>query len=126
MSSDPVALPAPLADAQTRFAEWRSRRVRRTERIPAVLWRAAARCAARFGVHPTARALGLDSGALKRQMAPTPDAPFVELIPSLGASPPECILELENSAGAKLRIELRGPAVPDIIELAHRFGRDEA
>jgi hypothetical protein len=33
---------------------------------------------------------------------------------------------LENSAGAKLRIELRGPAVPDIIELAHRFGRDEA
>lgn len=124
--------PAPLADARKQFSEWRSNRARRTERIPLALWKAAARCAVRFGIHPTARALGLDYAALKRRMplvakpARTVDSPFVELVPSVRSSSPECVVELENRAGAKLRIELRGSAIPDLIDLARRFTREEA
>ncbi len=53
-------------------------------------------------------------------------SPFVELVPSVRSSSPECVVEIENRAGAKLRIELRGPAIPDLIDLAHRFTREEA
>jgi hypothetical protein len=132
MTTDPSALPASLARARSRFAQWRSSRARQTERIPAALWKAAARCAARFGVHPTARALGLDYAALKRQMtsaaipARTAASSFVELLPSVRSSQPECVVELESKAGTKLRIELRGSAIPDLVELARRFGREES
>ena len=42
-----TTLPARLANARGRFAEWRSKRACRTERIPPALWKVAARCAAR-------------------------------------------------------------------------------
>lgn len=131
MSSQPPDLPPPLSDVRSRFATWRSERRRRTERIPPALWKAAARCAARFGIHRTARALGLDHASLKRRVVPeaTPvraaRSRFVELVPSVGPLEPECVLELESRGGAKLRIELRGSAVPDIVELARRFGGEE-
>ena len=64
-SSDPNTLPVLLVSAQSKFTEWRSKRASRTERIPPALWKAATRCAARFGIHPTARALGLDYASLK-------------------------------------------------------------
>ena len=131
-SSDPNPLPTLLAGARSKFTEWRSKRASRTERIPPALWKAATRCAGRFGIHPTARALGLDYAALKRRMAPvakparTVASPFVELVPSVRSSSPECVVELENRAGAKLRIEFRGAAIPALIALARRFAREEA
>ena len=131
MSSQPPDLPPPLSDVRIRFATWRSQRVRRTERIPPALWKAAARCAARFGIHRTARALGLDHSSLKRRMVPTRTpvrtrrSTFVELVPPVSFSAPECVVELESPSGAKLRLELRGSAIPDLVELARRFGREE-
>ncbi len=131
MKSDPAALPAPLVDARNRFAEWRSTRARQTARTPPALWKAAARCAARFGIYRTARALGIDYVCLKRRVAPAAKPPqtapstFVELLPSVRSLPPECVVELESRAGTKLRIELRGSAIPDLVELALRFGREE-
>ena len=131
-SSDPNTLPVLLVGARSKFTEWRSKRASRTERIPPALWKTATRCAERFGIHPTARALGLDYASLKRRMplvakpAQSAASPFVELVPSVRSSSPECVVELENRAGAKLRIELRGGAIPDLIDLARRFTRDEA
>ena len=58
--------------------------------------------------------------------ARTAASPFVELVPSVRSSFPECVVELESRAGAKLRIELRGSAIPDLIDLARRFAREEA
>jgi len=52
-------------------------------------------------------------------------SPFVELVPSVRSSSPECVVEIENRAGGKLRIELRGAAIPDLIDLARRFTREE-
>jgi hypothetical protein len=50
---------------------------------------------------------------------------FVELVSPRRDSQPECVLELENCKGAKLRLEVRGSAIPDVVELVRRFGRDE-
>ena len=40
---------------------------------------------------------------------------FVELVPPEGACPPECILELENPRGAKMRIHVKGKPIPDVV-----------
>ena len=125
-------LPARVEATRERFEKWRSDRPSRACPIPTDLWAAAARCAHEFGYHRTAQVLGLDSGKLKRKAEalgkrPRKSVPgFVELVaPGRGALA-ECTVELENRAGAKLRIELRGAAVPDLIDLARRFTRDEA
>ena len=131
MTADSLVLPAMLAAARNRFARWRSKRACRSERIPPALWKVAARCAVRFGIYRTARSLGLDYACLKRRVVPAGKPiqrsaePFVELLPSVRLSQPECVVEVENRAGAKLRIELPGSAVPDVVELARRFGREE-
>jgi hypothetical protein len=46
-------------------------------------------------------------------------APFLELVPPLSAS--ECLLELENAAGAKMRVHLKGVASPDLAALSRSF-----
>jgi hypothetical protein len=124
-------LPARVKATRERFEKWRSERPSRACPIPAELWAAAARCARQFGYWRTGQVLGLDSGKLKRQAETFGKRPrkrvpgFVELVvPGRGASA-ECIVELENRAGVKLRVELRGSAVPDLVELARRFGSEE-
>jgi hypothetical protein len=125
-------LPARVEATRERFDKWRSERPSRACPIPTDLWAAAARCARQLGYCRTAQVLGLDSGKLKRQAEalgkrPRKSVPgFVELVaPGRGALA-ECVVELENRAGAKLRIELRGSAIPDLIDLARRFTREEA
>jgi hypothetical protein len=125
-------LPTRLESTRERFETWRSGRPSQACPIPTDLWAAAARCGSQFGYYRTAQVLGLDSGKLKRQAEalgkrPRKSVPgFVELVaPGRGALA-ECVVELENRAGAKLRIELRGSAIPDLIDLARRFTSDEA
>ncbi len=53
-------------------------------------------------------------------------ATFFELTPPGPACPFECILELENSGGAKMRVHLKGGEVPDLTALCRSFWRGEA
>jgi hypothetical protein len=82
--------------------------------------------ARQYGVHRTCRVLGLDYAVLKRRveanaahgstgsvMAPS----FVELLPGGSAARAECVVELEEPSGARLRIELKGVAAPDLVTL---------
>jgi hypothetical protein len=115
------------------LARWRQTRTGRS-RIPADLWASAVKAAGRYGLNPTARALELDYKSLQRHVAVAcaSDGPignaklgretlatFVELAPPVGpASLPECVLELENAGGAKMRIHLKGVGVPDLAALS--------
>jgi hypothetical protein len=53
-------------------------------------------------------------------------AGFVELAPPSAAGFPECILEMESPAGAKMRIHLKGAEVPDVAALSRSFWSVEA
>lgn len=125
--------PAPLAAVRRRFEHWRSTR-RQPCRIPPPLWKAAVRCATKYGIHRVVCALGLDYNSLKRRVmatagaAATPSHPpaFVELVPPGRNGPAECIVEVERPGGARLRIELRGSGIPDLAELARRFSVEGA
>lgn len=131
----PSVLPAEFQELQHRFALWR--RTRRSGMpIPPALWAAAIRVAHRHGATRTARALGLDSHKLKMLMevpgrtppttAPvSPDRPaFVELVPPPAAGR-ACRLEVEGPRGGRLRLELTGHDLPDMVALSRAlWGRN--
>jgi hypothetical protein len=48
-------------------------------------------------------------------------AGFVELPPSTLPASRECVMELENTRGAKMRVHLRGADVPDLAALSRSF-----
>ena len=123
-------LPPRLDAVRARFEAWRSTRTG-ADRIPETLWRAAVGCAGRFGPYHTARALRLDYNSLKRRIAaqapPAGDnvPAFVEILPPSGIPAAECVLEVENRRGGKLRIHLRRATVPDLALLARSFAGEE-
>jgi hypothetical protein len=85
-----------------------------------------------YGMNRTARALRLNYYGLKKKVEQQAvgaagaseakdSAPFVELVPFTSASPGKCLLELENIGGAKMRIQLKGIAMPDIAAIIQTF-----
>lgn len=122
-------VPAELARAAARWAQWRRTRELGT-RIPESLWKLALELAARHGVSRTAIVLRVDYYALKKrldaQMPPrrvdSAAVPaFVELTPPSLATAGGCVIEFEKASGAKMRIELRGSQVPDLAALGRSF-----
>jgi hypothetical protein len=111
-----------LDEVRTRFENWRQNR-RGKQRIPDELWSAAIEVARRDGVNPTAAALHLDGGKLKRRMVATDSVSgsampptFVELMPPT-VDLRECTIELEGRKG-KLRIHWKGATSADVAVLS--------
>ena len=116
-----------LLHGQARFQAWRTQR-KPGDRIPRSLWALAVRTAKSHGVNRTAKAFGLDRRYLLRRIAATDasarrheTAPaFVELPPANIAGK-ECRLELDNGAGAAMRIHFVGYNAADIEALSRGF-----
>ena len=96
--------------------------------VPDALWRAAAEVAGEIGVSRTARILRLDYYTLKRhlessgEMGPAPEAAqFVELTGPSAHGWTECRLELEDPEGARMRMEIKGSVLPDLVSLSRSF-----
>jgi hypothetical protein len=124
-----AGFPAALAGVQRNIAQWRQRH-RPRARIPEQLWREAADLARAHGVNRTARALRLDYYSLKKRTAaaagPGKRIPgFVEILPGGMPAGSECMIEVEDPGGAKLRIRLQGGGLPDVATLVRvlREGR---
>jgi hypothetical protein len=125
-------LPAALERTRQRFERWRRTRKFRT-RTPESLWASAAEIARTYGIHRTAAALGVDYYSLKHrveQQAPSRGGmreggaatTFVELAaPPMSGGFGECVLELEDAEGAKMRVRLQGVAAPDLAALTRSF-----
>jgi hypothetical protein len=118
-------LPASVSRLEQRFTVWRKRR-QRGERIPESLWRAAVKQAAEHGLNRTAQALKLDYYSLKKRLeeavASRPARPaFVDLPPVPVPTVSECVIELEDAAGSRLRVQLKGQNAPDLLALSRSF-----
>jgi len=87
--------------------------------FPAAVWEQAVQLARESGVGPTARALKLDYGCLKKRSgseAPAKPSPkesplFFELFQSKAPSIDNCVLLLDTQRGCKVRLEF-GPTEP--------------
>lgn len=129
----PTPLPAALSRARQCFEQWRSQHRPRTK-LPAELWSSAVLLAREHGLSKTAHALRLDYYSLKKRFdaADEPEekvsaatADFIELLPAELSSPRvECTVEVEDGSGAKMRIHVTGPEVPDLSSLSRGFWRD--
>lgn len=118
-------VPAGLSRLERRFSAWRKSRVP-GERIPAPLWKAAARLAVDYGLSQTATVLKLDYYSLQKRLdeqgsGTASQAAFVEL-PSAPIAPAnECIIEFEDGMGASMRLHWKGAAMPDVLALGRSF-----
>ena len=120
-------IPEDLARGARRFAEWRRTRELGT-RIPDVLWNMAVELAGRYGVSRTSVALQVGYYELRKHVdRRTPlaqsggePAPFVEL-PAAPWASGECVLEFERPSGAKLRVQVKSPRLPDLVALGRSF-----
>jgi hypothetical protein len=122
-------IPDSLAHVREQFKAWRrSRKV--GARIPDQLWSLAVTLAETHGLSRTASSLKLDYYSLKNRVAgrncdsSTVAPAFVELSPpSLAPSTIECVLEMEDGLGARIRVHLRGCEIPDLADLCRSFRR---
>ena len=122
-SNDTIPLPVPLRRAEEQFQRWRKARQRGTP-IPERLWSLAIELAATYGVCKTASTLKLDYYGLKRRLgestsaAAADQAAFLEIPSAPLATAGECLIECENSAGARMRIHVKGIALSDLAALS--------
>ena len=129
-----------LDEARRQLERWRRTRKRGT-RIPAPLWAAAVEAAREHGVSRAASALRLDYYGLKERLespplesppleslplesAPEPSGHeaangggFLE-IPLFASAAPECVFELEDGHGSRLRVAVKGAALAEMEALA--------
>jgi hypothetical protein len=118
-------LPQDLARVQHQFQAWRCRR-QAGGRIPHRLWTLAVRLVRQHGLSRTASALGLDYYSLKKrveaagQQPPSQSPAFVEL-PAPVVVAKQALFELDNGAGATMRVQLLGYEAADVEALARRF-----
>ena len=115
-------LPSDLARARRRFETWRAERLVGS-RIPQSLWRLAVRLVSKHGVSRTAGALRVDYYSLKKQTEASAQektssgAAFVELpVPAVVGK--QCLFELTNSAGGRMRVQLLGYDANEIEAVA--------
>jgi hypothetical protein len=120
-------LPSGLEAGRRCFEHWRKTR-RRRSRIPESLWSTAVKLAGAYGLSRTAQVLRLNAHSLKQQVevagsarSESASASFVELVPTVGGPLPECIVELEDVQGTKMRIHVRGGVLPDLGSLGRTF-----
>ena len=140
-----LAAPSPTAvsaleDVQQQFKIWRETKTGR-ERIPDFLWQAAAEVFynGEHSLHKISKTLHLNHTALKQHVErhlpssielepdvePEHSPAFIEfkLDPSISVS--ECIIEMEDTSGAKMRMCLRGKTDPGILGICKSFWRPQ-
>ena len=137
-SALPTTSASALEEVKQQFKIWRKTKTAGRERIPASLWQAAAEVfeIGDHSLHTISKTLHLNQTALKKyvqQQFPRAIKVKPEVTPSFIAleleSPllvSECVIEMEDTTGAKMRMCLRGKTDPNIFEICKSFWRQQA
>jgi hypothetical protein len=144
-----TALPSPLESVRDRFEQWRETRKNRRERIPEDLWSAAVRLCDQYSVNRISRTLGLNYNDLKKRIPACLHAclsktacsqathrqnqkaytkrnklsstAFIEVDWRNGFPSSECIIEMDDAYGSKMRMSFKGRTELDLLELGKAF-----
>ena len=117
---------------QNQFETWRQTREKRAP-IPAPLWDAAVNLSKDYSILQISKALRLNYTDLKDRVLSQPDEeivkvehnlPFIELDFERTKSPSHCVIEMEKSNGAKLKMYFSGEGNLDFLELGKSFWRN--
>ena len=119
-----------LQQTRQRIARWRDTRTHRGAPMPTTLWAAAVALARQHGLYPTARTLHVDYGALKKRLdaagaGRVPSPAFIELPAARPTGLGPCVIDLHGARGRRMRIEVAGVTVADLVTLTQvAWGRD--
>ena len=119
-----------LKQTRRHIARWRETRTHRGAPMPAALWAAAIALARQHGLYTTARALRVDYGSLKKRLGTTrarrvPAPAFIELPAARPTGLGPCVIDLEGRRGRRLRIEVTGVTMADLVTLTQvAWGRE--
>jgi hypothetical protein len=129
-ASDVSTIAPSLEQVQQRFESWRQRRKKRT-RIPQNLWKAAAALSQEYSIFHLSKALRVNYTALKKQVVKfnpaqtstsyVSSSTFIELPPSAAPAVLESSIEMIKSDGALMRMNIKGAACSDLLELGKAF-----
>lgn len=116
---------ASMLQLEKRLKIWRKTRTP-GQRIPKSIWKPAVKLATEYGLSKTAVALKLNYTCLRKQVElasteSTSAPPFVELPSSTFPLAKECMIEWEDSSGARMRMHLKGDEIPDALSLSRSF-----
>ena len=125
-----LALPSPLESVRYQFESWREHKKTPREPIPEHLWEAASKLNNEYPISRISNALRLNHTDLKKrilgqksnQRKKKQSSPqFVELncVPYFSSS--ECLVEMEDACGSKMRMRFKGKADLDLLELSKAF-----
>jgi hypothetical protein len=130
---EPKIYPTPrpsITDVKEQFKIWR--RTRKSPRpIPEKLWAAAVNLTAKHSISQISKELALDYSALKKRVAIKKKDSAASMSPpgfiEVNLEPPaavsECIVEMQDILGVKMRMHFRGKTDFDLLELAKAFWR---
>jgi len=129
-----ASVPIVMERARRCLERWRSTRRSRRSPIPAALWATAVAVARQHGLYATSRTLRLDYAVLKKRMHAADDRAgasasptFVELRPwPSPTSACDCVIELETPRGGRMRVQVKGVAMPDLVALSRVAWSGEA
>jgi len=108
-----------MEDAERAFRSWRQSRRASGGRIPDELWAQAASVASVHGVTKTAERLRLNGTRLKERCGREDRGTgFVELAANELSLAGECVLEVEDAKGIRLRLVLRGASASAAVAAA--------
>jgi hypothetical protein len=121
----------PLSQLAARMEAWRND-PKKSKRIPQELWQAAVGLSKEYTINQISKALRLSYTDLKKRVMAQnketlpvtktqPDMKFIELGVEPSSSTPECIVEMEDGNGGKMRIHLCGQTDLDFYELSRAF-----
>jgi len=117
-----------LEDIRQQFNTWRKNKT--SKRTPKKLWQAAVDLHKVEGlsIHRVSKALHLNFNDFKKQIAnnnvPAIQDAQVPAFIELGSHPvfpSECLIEMENTAGSKMRMSFKGNTDLDLLELGKSF-----
>jgi hypothetical protein len=119
-----------LGEVKEQFREWR--RTRKSPRpMPEELWQAAVSLSANHSIRQISRELIIDYSTLKKRaqnkkkkaVAKVSRPDFIELDFSPPRTIPECIIELEDRLGAKMRVHIKNKTDIELLEFVKAFWR---
>ena len=129
MAAKNFLIPRPgLSEVKEQFKIWR--RTRKSPRpIPEQLWEAAVSLTAKHSISQISKELVVDYSALKRRVrlkekdvaASTSPPGFIEVNLEPPAAVSECIVEMQDRLGSKMRLHFRGQTDVVLLELAKLF-----
>ena len=117
-----------LTEVKEQFKNWR--KTRKSPRpIPAELWTAAVSLSANHSISRISKELVVDYSRLKKRVlakkktksASMSSSGFIELNFDPPAAVAECIVDMQDTAGSKMRMHFRGNTDFDFLQLAKAF-----